>query len=75
MFTRVEPEVGSRRWKDNYIYDNPREFFEKYPGEALDRESVIVAVTVHGPCALQFAEGFRDDVEVMTIAFEKIVKL
>jgi len=71
MLTRPEPELATRDWKDNYIYDKPEEFFESYPDERLDQDSMLLAVRLYkdGACRTLVPE-LCDDEEFMTKAVD-----
>lgn len=71
MFTEFMPEAGTREWKDRYIYDEPEEFFSKFPEERRDHDSMILAVQLYkdGACRI-LVEDLSDSEEFMSKVVE-----
>lgn len=69
MFTEFNPEVGTREWKDRYIFDEPEEFFAKFPEERCDQDSMLLAVQLYkdGACRT-LVEELSDNEEFMSKA-------
>lgn len=71
MFTEFEPEIGTREWKDRYIYDEPQEFFSKFPDERNDHASMLLAVQLYKDKACRtLVEDLSDNEEFMSKAVE-----
>lgn len=71
MFVEFKPEIGTPEWKDNYIHDKPEEFFSTFPEEALDHDSMLLAVQLYRDQACKtLVEDLSDSDEFMSKAVE-----